>query len=79
MVPNQLWGSVTNALWPVLGRFSSVRANPPFSVGKSEILFYGYGQRMTHTLESSTFPPFWVLNPNLRSEYLNHSLEFYGG
>ena len=21
-------------------------------------------------------PPFWVLNPNLRSEYINHSLDF---
>jgi len=31
---------------------------------------------MTHELQSYIFPPFWVLNPNIMSEYLNDSLEF---
>jgi hypothetical protein len=58
-----------------MGELVQLESNPPFSKGKSRDVLVWFGQRMTHTLESSTFPPFWVLNPNLRSEYLNHSLE----
>jgi hypothetical protein len=77
MLPIELCGSVSNTLWPIWGSVSLVgEVNPPFSMGQSKILLSGCGRGMTRELESSIFPPFWVLNPNLRSEYLNHSLDF---
>jgi hypothetical protein len=74
-LPSPLCGSVSNSVASVGGALVLLELTHLFLWENPEILLSGYGRGMTHELESSIFPPFWVLNPNLRSEYLNHSLD----